>query len=201
MAFSITQSRVQISRLFGLVIVLLMVFTGHSFAREGVVDFTLEISSMVLLGIATLGRLWSLMYIAGNKKRELVTVGPYSVVRHPLYLFSLIGAVSIGLASESLLILACIVLFCALYYPAAIAAEERKLIDKFGDGYLDYSRKVPAMIPRLSLYCEPECWEVKMPQFMHSIRHALSFVWLFLLLQTIEALQQWDIVPVLWTVP
>jgi len=182
-------------------VVFLIIFTGRSFTQGGVVDFALEASGMCLLGIATLGRLWALMYIAGNKKRELITIGPYSIMRHPLYSFSLIGAVGVGLAARNLLVLACVVLFCGLYYPPAIMAEERKLIDKFGDRYLDYSRQVPAVIPQLSLYRAPECWEVKMPQFMRSIRHALCFVWIFLLLQGVEAMQQWGLVPLLWRVP
>jgi protein-S-isoprenylcysteine O-methyltransferase Ste14 len=201
MEFSITRSRVSISRLFGLMVILLIIFTGHSFSQGGVVDFAFEASGMCLLGIATLGRLWALMYIAGNKKRELITIGPYSIMRHPLYSFSLIGAVGIGLASENLLVLACIVLFCGLYYPPAIMAEERKLIDKFGDLYLGYIRQVPAVIPQLSLYRSPECWEVKMPQFTRSVRDALGFVWMYLLLHGIEALQQWGVVPLLWKVP
>ncbi|MBN1508836.1 MAG: isoprenylcysteine carboxylmethyltransferase family protein [Sedimentisphaerales bacterium] len=201
MEFSIARSRVSIFRLFGLMIALLIIFTGRSFRRGGVVDFAFELSGMCLLWTAVLGRLWALIYIAGNKGRELITVGPYSVMRHPLYLFSLIGAVGVGLASENLLVLACIILFYGLYYPLAIVVEERKLIDKFGDRYLDYSREVPAMIPRWSLYRAPECWEVKMPQFVRGVRDALWFIWILLALHGIEALQQWGIVPVLWKVP
>ena len=86
MEFSITRPRVSISRLFGLAVIFLIIFiifTGHSFAQEGFIDFMFETSGLSLLGIATLGRLWALMYIAGNKKRELITTGPYSIMRHP----------------------------------------------------------------------------------------------------------------------
>ena len=201
MEFSITRSRVSIARLFGLAVMFLMVFTSHSFAQDGVVDLVLEISGLSLLGTATLGRLWALMYIAGNKKRVLITTGPFSIMRHPLYFFGLIGGVGIGLASENVLVLACIVLFCGLYYPPVILAEEKKLTTRFGQLYLDYMNRVPRVVPRLSLYSAPECWEVKMPQFMRSVWDALWFVWVFLLLHTVEALQQWGVVPILWKLP
>src|SRR5262245_36841884 len=34
-------------------------------------------------------RFWATLYIGGRKERELVTDGPYSLCRHPLYLGSL----------------------------------------------------------------------------------------------------------------
>ena len=45
---------------------------------------------------------WSSLYIAGRKGRELVTVGPYSTCRNPLYFFSIVGAAGMGAQSGSL---------------------------------------------------------------------------------------------------
>jgi protein-S-isoprenylcysteine O-methyltransferase Ste14 len=42
--------------------------------------------------IAILGRAWSTRYIGERKANLLVTEGPYSVSRNPLYLFSFLGA-------------------------------------------------------------------------------------------------------------
>ena len=63
------------------------------------------------------------------------------MVRHPLYVFSLIGTIGIGLASENLLVLGLIVVFYLFYYPFTILAEERKLTNKFGKAYLEYMKK------------------------------------------------------------
>src|SRR5262245_14008421 len=57
---------------------------------------------LILLGI--LGRTWCTLYIGGLKKRELVTAGPYSLVRNPLYVFSALGAAGIGAQTGSALL-------------------------------------------------------------------------------------------------
>jgi len=141
LVFRIANSRVIVSRIFALGVLALLLFTGHSFSQQGITDVLFEVSGLFLLSICSLGRLWALMYISGNKRRELVTEGPYSMVRHPLYVFSLIGAIGIGLASENLLVLGLIVVFYLFYYPFTILAEERKLTNKFGQAYLEYMKK------------------------------------------------------------
>ena len=71
----------------------------------------LEAFGLFLLTVCSIGRLWALLYISGHKTYEIITDGPYSIVRHPLYLFSLIGAIGIGMASENILIMAILSFF------------------------------------------------------------------------------------------
>ena len=197
----ITKSRVLISRFLALAILPLVLFTSHSFPQEGLTDTLFEVSGFALLSLATFGRLWALLYVAGNKRVELVTSGPYSIMRHPLYVFSLIGIIGIGLTSENVLVLACLVLFYMSYYPFAVHAEEAKLTRKFGPAYRQYMTDVPAFMPRLSLYKAPERLNVNMGQFVHNFGDAIWFVWMFLALHLVEALQVWGVLPVLWRVP
>ena len=49
---------------------------------------------MIFLGIV--GRLWSTLYIGGRKSAEVVTGGPYSMTRNPLYVFSTLAAAGVG---------------------------------------------------------------------------------------------------------
>ena len=199
--FAVANSRVIVSRIFGFVIILLLVFTTHSFSGESFADIFSEMSGLFLLSICSLGRLWALMYISGNKRLELVTEGPYSMVRHPLYFFSFIGAIGIGLASENLLILALIVVFYLFYYPFTILAEERKLAVKFGEPYVEYMKRTPRFFPKLSLYKEPSVYQVKAKSFVKNFANGMWFVWIFMLMHLIETFHESGYLPVLFKVP
>jgi len=201
LVFSIANSRVIVSRIFGAGLLVLLLFTGHSFSQQGITDVLFEVSGLFLLSICSLGRLWALMYISGKKRRELVTEGPYSMVRHPLYVFSLIGAIGIGLASENILVLGLIVVFYLFYYPFTILAEERKLTNKFGQAYLEYMKKTPRFLPRLSLRKEPETYQVKTGSFVRNFADGMWFIWIFMLMHSIEMLQDSGVLPVILRVP
>jgi protein-S-isoprenylcysteine O-methyltransferase Ste14 len=199
--FKIAKSRVIVSRIFGLVVLLLLLFTSHSFSQEGITDFLFEAIGLFLLSICSFGRLWALMYISGNKRQELVTEGPYSMVRHPLYVFSLIGAIGIGFASENLLVLALIIIFYLLYYPFTIIAEEKRLTNKFGQTYLDYMEHTPRFLPKLSLYKEPETYRIKAASFARNFVDGMWFIWIFMLMHSIEMLQDSGFLPVFLRTP
>ncbi len=199
--FALAKSRLVVSRIFGVVILLFLLFTGHSFSQEAVIDLLFEVSGLFLLAICTFGRLWALMYISGNKRRELITEGPYSMTRNPLYVFSLIGGIGIGLASENLLILALIIIFYLLYYPFTILAEEEKLAKKFGQVYKEYKKRTPRFFPKLSLYKEPELYQVKASSFARNFLSGTWFIWIFILMHFVEKLQDSGLLPVLLRIP
>jgi protein-S-isoprenylcysteine O-methyltransferase Ste14 len=101
-------NRIFISRLFALVFLLLFIFTEPKL-EDSAWEAILFFAGLILVGIATVGRLWCSLYISGRKSAELVVEGPYSICRHPLYLFSLLGVTGLGLASE-------VVCFAALLF-------------------------------------------------------------------------------------
>jgi len=79
---------------------------------------------------------------------KLIQKGVYTVVRHPIYtgLISLI--IGIFLCQPTLYnALNFVAIF--IYLPIGIYLEERKLIQSFGNDYLDYRKKVKAVIPYL----------------------------------------------------
>src|SRR5882672_454668 len=72
-------------------------------------------AGFMLVALACLGRIWCSLFIAGHKDEVLVTTGPYALCRHPLYSFSLLGALGLGLTSRSaLLCILVVVLIMAL---------------------------------------------------------------------------------------
>jgi len=199
--FIVARSRVFVSRLFAVAILGLALFTGHSFSQEGLADILFEVTGLFLLTICSMGRLWALMYISGNKSKELIMDGPYSIVRHPLYFFSLIGAVGIGLVSENLLILALILVFYVFYYPFTVLAEEKKLEGAFGEAYRDYMLRTPRFLPKPSLYRGPQFYMIKVNTFVRNFIDGMWFVWIFILLHVIEMAQDAGYLTVYWRIP
>ncbi len=78
---------------------------------------------------------------------SLKTDGPYALVRHPMYLGIVLFHVGASLALESPLLLVATALFVAPFTALRIGAEEKVLRDAFGERYLRYAERVPALIP------------------------------------------------------
>ncbi|MBN2019779.1 MAG: isoprenylcysteine carboxylmethyltransferase family protein [Sedimentisphaerales bacterium] len=197
----IADFRIAATRIMTIFIMLLAIFSTHSFSQNGVIDIVFETSGLFLLTICSVGRLWALLYIGGYKRRELITEGPYSITRNPLYLFSLIGAIGIGLASENLLVLSALVIFYIAYYPITILAEEKKMTETFGQTYLDYMRRTPRFLPRFSLYKRDDQNKINADVFLKNLANGMWFIWIFIALHLIEMLQQGGYIPVFLKVP
>ena len=78
---------------------------------------------------------------------SLKTDGPYALVRHPMYLGIVLFNLGASLALESPLLLAATALFVVPFTAVRISAEEKVLRDAFGERYLRYAERVPALIP------------------------------------------------------
>ncbi len=145
-----------------------------------------EMIGLVFLVAATLGRIWCLIFVGGKKNDVLMTFGPYSVVRNPLYVFSFIGAVGLGLTVENpLLALLLAVLFMA-YYQYVVKKEERRLSTLFGPEYSEYLARTPRWFPNFSLYSEPETISVNTVYIRKGILGSMWFIWAYLLWELLE---------------
>ncbi|MEW6595052.1 MAG: isoprenylcysteine carboxylmethyltransferase family protein [Thermodesulfobacteriota bacterium] len=179
----------------------LLLFTTHSWARDSLIDLFFEAAGLVLIVVCTFGRLWASVYASGYKDEVVIESGPYAMVRNPLYLFSFIGVVGMGLVSENLLILALAPLVFLVYYPFVVRSEERFLLARFGAAYADYLRRVPRFIPNWRLLREPEVYQVNVRVYRRSLLEATMFIWLYLAFHFIERLQHMGVLPVLFRVP
>ncbi len=100
--------------------------------------------TLILFGL--LVRAWA----AGTlkKQKQLATTGPYALVRHPLYLGSvlmMVGFAALGFAPLSLLVIAPPL---AWIYWLAMKSEERHVGSLFPHEWPAYAAKVPRFIPR-----------------------------------------------------
>lgn len=88
-------------------------------------------------------RFWATLYIGGRKEAFLVTDGPYSVCRNPLYVGSLLLAVATGLFLKSLLFAVALTLVAVLYMLTTVPVEEEFLRARYRTDYDSYVRRVP----------------------------------------------------------
>ncbi|MBL7214076.1 MAG: isoprenylcysteine carboxylmethyltransferase family protein [Phycisphaerae bacterium] len=183
--------RLYITRGFvGLLIVLLLISGSKWETESPMVSAVLFLAGCVLVGVASLGRLWCSLYVAGYKTKHLVTVGPYSVCRNPLYFFSMVGGLGVGLVTETFTIPAMILVAFALYYPFVIRFEENKLKTLYGEEFKTYFQTVPRFWPKWSLLSEPNEYVVTPKTFRKHIFSALWFIWMIGILELIEMFRE-----------
>jgi len=190
--------RTALSRTFAVAVALVALLTSSEWRRYPLFGAMLFAAGCVLIGMASVGRLWCSLYISGYKKQSLITAGPYSFCRNPLYFFSLLGAIGVGLATETIMIPLMIGIGFALYYPAIIKAEEVKLRGLHSERYQVYCNTVPRFIPRPSLFKEPTEYLVNPRIFRKNMIDALWFVWLVGIVEIVRALQGLGLLPVYW---
>ena len=157
-AFSVKRGRVPWSRelrirvLIAVIVVILVrlgVFRGHGLNTE-------PWRSAVGLGLFAIGlalAIWARVHIGRNwgtpmtqkDEPELVTSGPYHLVRHPIYSGILTAGVGTAVALSWLWLIA--VGLAGVYFLYSAAVEERYLTEQFPDRYPTYKRSTKMLSP------------------------------------------------------
>jgi protein-S-isoprenylcysteine O-methyltransferase Ste14 len=182
--------RIFTSRAFAVVFFLAILLTGS--AEEGsLFSTTLFLAGLVLVGAATVGRLWCSLYISGYKDSELITTGPYSMSRNPLYFFSFLGFVGVGLATETVTLGVVLGFIFLIGYRFVIEHEESKLSLRFGAEYADYCARTPRFFPDFSKFTEPATYLVNPALFRRTMGDVVWFVWLVGIVELVEALHEY----------
>ena len=78
---------------------------------------------------------------------ELSTRGAYAIIRHPLYASYFLFFIGLPLVLLNILLVVCIVGIPGYYTVAKM--EEKMLIDRFGDEYREYQKRVGMFIPKI----------------------------------------------------
>lgn len=161
----------------------------------------LDMLGSILVGTCALGRLYCTAFLGGHKNQSLVTYGPFSVCRNPLYFCSFLGACGIALITNHfLLMLALPLLFCAVYF-SVIRREEDYLIGHFGEPYRGYCNTTPRFFPNFSLYHVPET-VLMYPKHIHKgLKDCLMWLAAFPLVEGIEWMQAEHIIPTYFVLP
>ena len=181
------RKRILLSRIF-VISMIVIIIINDNFKVD-----TLNISTMQSLGLSVLGfifvtlggfgRLWASLYVEGFKTKKLITEGPYSMVRNPLYFFTYIILLGFCLVVKSIPIaITLIVAFTVLHIPAIIK-EERKLLAQHDNAYREYYNNTPRLIPNILKYkrtTSTDIIEVKIDKINQVIWEIIGYFMLYL---------------------
>lgn len=186
------------SKLLGIAF-LLTVLIMKSTHEGSLLSAILFLVGVVLIGAATVGRLWCSLYISGYKATGLVTTGPYSLTRNPLYFFSSLGFIGVGLATETVTLGLALALVFLLVYLPVIKREEEQLRSKFGAVFDAYCACTPRFLPNLSKFTEPASYVVNPRMYRSSLGDVIWFVWFVGIIKIIQMLHEHQIFkPLVW---
>ena len=157
-AFSMKRGRVPWSRelriraLIAVVVILLIrlgAFRGHGLNtdpwRAGI--------GLVLFAVGLAFAIWARVHIGRNwgipmtqkDEPELVTSGPYHLVRHPIYSGILVAGVGTAVALSWVALI--VVALAGVYFLYSARVEERYLAGQFLDIYPVYKRSTKMLVP------------------------------------------------------
>jgi protein-S-isoprenylcysteine O-methyltransferase Ste14 len=180
--------RVNILRLAFILSVPLLIFT-HSAWPEPVFE-VLEVLGLAFVITAVLGRFWAILYIGGHKNQTVMRDGPYSICRHPLYLFSTIGVLGLGLMLGSLVMTLLLGGITFVILSMTARKEEAFLRGTFGPAYGVYAAEVPMILPRLSGFRTEDNIAISIPQLRRNLMDALVFLSFIPLAEALEFLNE-----------
>lgn len=188
--------RIRILQLGVLLTAPLLFTMNPTFSGDG--SDTIEKIGVALVLVCVVGRMWSILYIGSRKNSELVTAGPYSITRNPLYFFSALGAVGIGLFVGSLVLAFALGLAFHVAFVMTAAKEARHLETLFGDRYRDYARRTPIFWPKPWLYEEGQEMLFSPAALRRTFLDGLVFFAAFPAIELIENLKDAGYLPMLF---
>ncbi|HZF16217.1 MAG TPA: isoprenylcysteine carboxylmethyltransferase family protein [Steroidobacteraceae bacterium] len=147
----------------------------------------LELGGLALVGLAALGRIWTTLYIAGQKDARITVTGPYARCRHPLYALSILASAGLGLATRSLTLAAITAVLSTALHVAAALAEERKLTAMFGREYSTYAANVPRFWPAHATTSSPGSVQANAAIYWKAFLDAGSMLGLYVAMELIAA--------------
>ncbi|MGV8954848.1 MAG: methyltransferase family protein [Cypionkella sp.] len=135
------------SALLGTFLLLAMVAVPPAAISE-----TQAIVATLMIITGTLSSIWCISWLGRNfsvmaAARELVSTGPYAIVRHPLYLAEAISVAGVIAINGSALALALGAVQCAFQFRRM--RHEEQVLSRAFPSYAAYSQTTPMIIPRL----------------------------------------------------
>jgi protein-S-isoprenylcysteine O-methyltransferase Ste14 len=124
------------------------VFKYSTFLIQYVSNYIRVPIALIVLVISGLLAWTGLKIVFGETREEpqVITTGVFSIVRHPIYLSSILLYFGFILLSLSLLSVLVWILIIVFYYMIS-RYEEKLLTQRFESAYEEYKKKVPILLP------------------------------------------------------
>lgn len=157
-AFSMKKGRVSWSRELGIraviVVVVILLARFGAFRGHGLNTSSWRAGlGLALLGAGLAFAVWARTHIGRNwgtpmtrkDEPELVTSGPYRLVRHPIYSGILLAGAGTAVALSWTWLIA--TALAAIYFVYSAFVEERYLTEQFPDSYRAYKKSTHMLVP------------------------------------------------------
>ncbi|HRX84067.1 MAG TPA: methyltransferase [Phycisphaerae bacterium] len=198
---SFRKLRIRLIQLAFVPVAFLVVFVRPNWGVESPVAYVMELAGYAFL-LAGLGiRVWSILYIGGRKSQGIVSDGPYSLCRNPLYVGTMLLAVGVGLCFENVLVLvAAVAILLPIHYLAA-RLEENNLALRFPAEYAAYAATTPRFWPRWRGYRSPATVAVSTRAIRRVMIDTVAVLMIPQIEDLLEMLHDHHVVHVLWHFP
>lgn len=192
-------NRMFLTKAFAVLVLGALIFSSEGWNyRNILIEESLFFAGLFLVALCLMGRAWGLSYISGSKNRRLITSGPYSLCRNPLYFSNLLGAVGLALCTETITITLVVIAVFVLYYPRVIDKEEKRLRELFGEEFETYCQRVPRLFPRFKGFTEDENVLISARAFRRGVLDLGALVMAVGLIELVEVLHKANILPSLF---
>lgn len=168
--------RTRVGAVLALCTIAMLLFVHPRWVDDPTVGFILDTLGLALVIGGVLWRLWCILYIGGRKSTMLQSTGPYSLVRHPLYVGSLLLGLGLAALAQNPLLLFWVLLYFWVQYSVTIRHEEAALAQLFGEAHADYVRRVPCFIPRFAQFDPTPPESINLGSLRNELRYSIVFI-------------------------
>ena len=128
-------------------------------------------------------RIWAVGYAGGTTRatslgaaRDLVTTGPYSYVRNPLYLGNFLLSFGICIVANVLWLIPVLIIGYFIQYLPIITVEEGYLQKSCGTVYQIYQEQVLRFLPQFRPYSSPSAHDFSWARAIKSEKRTLTAI-------------------------
>ncbi|MEA1973385.1 MAG: isoprenylcysteine carboxylmethyltransferase family protein [Candidatus Cloacimonadota bacterium] len=184
-----------------IIVVSVFPFTQSMFEKNSIVSLLMQSFGIILLIIGAFGRAWASAYISGFKNKKLITTGPYSISRNPLYFFSFLSFFGAGLVFRSILLTFFFTLLFFIMHWPTILQEERKLKRIFGRPFESYMDSVARFFPKSLEVEHPKIISFSSKHFTKAIMDCSLILSVIFFANILEWLHLHSLLPILYYLP